>query len=94
MFVEVDIGKCRAGAHALLRILDEQLWFAEAAGEQWLCSGQQPTIADLACFPYVMLSEEGGISRLPYPAIRRWGERVKQLPGFIPMSGIFPAAAA
>ena len=53
-----------------------------------------PTIADLACFPYVMLSEEGGISRLPYPAIRRWGERVKQLPGFIPMSGIFPAAAA
>ena len=94
MFVEVDIGKCRAGAHGLLRILDEQLWFAEAAGEQWLCSGQQPTIADLACFPYVMLSEEGGISRLPYPAIRRWGERVKQLPGFIPMSGIFPAAAA
>jgi glutathione S-transferase len=89
MFLEADIGKCRAGAHALLRILDEHLWFAEQAGEQWLCTAEQPSIADLACFPYVMLSEEGGISRLPYPAIRRWAERVKRVPGFIPMSGIF-----
>ena len=89
MFLEADIGKCRAGAHALLRILDEHLWFAQQAGEQWLCTAEQPSIADLACFPYVMLSEEGGISRLPYPAIRRWAERVKRVPGFIPMSGIF-----
>jgi glutathione S-transferase len=41
-----------------------------------------------------MLSEEGGIFRLPYPAIRRWGDRVKHIPGFVPMSGIFPASAA
>ena len=94
MFQEADIAKCRAGAHALLRILDEHLWFAEQAGEQWLGTAERPSIADLACFPYVMLSEEGGISRLPYPAIRRWGDRVKRLPGFMPMSGIFPAAAA
>jgi glutathione S-transferase len=94
LFQHADIDQCRAGAHALLRILDEHLWFAEQAGEQWLCTGERPSIADLACFPYVMLSEEGGISRLPYPAIRRWGERVKHLPGFMPMSGIFPAAAA
>jgi len=94
MQVPADIARCRAGAHALLRILDEDLWFAEQAGAQWLGGGEHPSIADLACFPYVMLSEEGGVSRLPYPAIRRWGERVKRLPGFIPMSGIFPAAAA
>ena len=41
MFAEVDIAKARAGAHALLRILDEHLWFAEQAGEQWLCSAGQ-----------------------------------------------------
>jgi glutathione S-transferase len=93
LFLDVDIGKCRVGAHALLRILDEHLWFAEQAGEKWLCGADRPSIADLACFPYVMLSEEGGISRLPYPAIRRWGDRHKRLPGFIPMPGIFPAAA-
>ncbi len=91
---DADIGRCRAAAHALLRILDEHLWFAEQAGGNWLCTAERPSIADLACFPYVMLSEEGGISRLAYPAIRRWGDRVKRLPGFMPMSGIFPVAAA
>lgn len=89
-----DIVACRARAHSLLRILDEHLWFAEQEAAGWLCPAEHPSIADLACFPYVMLSEEGGISRLPYPAVRRWGERVKRLPGFIPMSGIFPAPAA
>ena len=52
-------------------------------------AGDHPTIADIACFPYVMLSEEGGISRWDYPAIRRWTDRVKRIPGFIVMSGIF-----
>jgi glutathione S-transferase len=91
MFYDVDIDRCRANAHALFRVLDEHLWFAEQAGQNWLCAGDHPTIADLACFPYVMLSEEGGISRLPYPAIRRWTDRVKRIAGFTTMSGVFPA---
>ena len=73
------------------RVLDEHLWFAEQQGQGWLCSPDHPTIADLACFPYVMLSEEGGISRLPYPAIRRWTDRVKRIPGFTTMAGVFGA---
>jgi glutathione S-transferase len=91
LFFAADIDRCRTEAHALLRVMDEHLWFAEQEGHGWLCSNDRPTIADLACFPYVMLSEEGGIFRLPYPAVRRWGERVKHIPGFIPMPGIFPA---
>jgi len=94
MFHAADIDACRAGAHALFRALDEHLWFAEQSGHDWLCSGSHPTIADIACFPHVMLSEEGGISRLPYPAIRRWTDRVKRIPHFTPMSGIFNAAPA
>jgi glutathione S-transferase len=94
MFYEVDIEKCRADAHTLFRVLDEHLWFAEQEGHEWLCSREHPTIADIACFPYVMLSEEGGISRLPYPAIRRWTDRVKRIPHFTLMSGIFGAAPA
>jgi glutathione S-transferase len=94
MFYEFDIDKCRAGAHALFRVLDEYLWFAEQQGQDWLCPGDHPTIADIACFPYVMLSEEGGISRLPYPAIRRWADRVKRIPGFTLMPGIFMADPA
>jgi glutathione S-transferase len=92
MFYDVDIEKCRAGAHALLRILDEHLWFAEQEGHDWLCSRDHPTIADIACFPYVMLSEEGGVSRLPYPAIRRWTDRLKRIAHFTLMPGVFGAS--
>src|SRR5262245_37821308 len=94
MFFDLDGDKARAGAHALFRVLDEHLWFGEQEGRDWLCDAGHPTIADLACFPYVALSEDGGISRQDYPAIRRWLDRVKRIPGFIVMSGIFPAAAA
>jgi glutathione S-transferase len=90
MFYEVDIEQCRAGAHRLFRILDQHLWFSERGAAGWLCAGAQPTIADLAVFPYVQLSEEGGIARRDYPAIRRWLDRVKMLPGFITMPGIMP----
>jgi len=92
MFYEADIEKCRAAAQALFRVLDEHLWFAEQEGQAWLCSPDHPTIADIACFPYVMLSEEGGISRLPYPAIRRWTDRVKRMPQFTLMPGVFGAS--
>ena len=94
LFYDVDIDACRAGAHRLFRILDEHLWFAEKDSEGWLCPGDHPTVADIACFPYVMLSEEGGISRQDYPAIKRWTDRVKRIPGFIVMSGIFPVGSA
>ena len=88
----IDIETARAGAQRLFRILDEHLWFAEQQGHDWICTGALPTIADIACFPYIVLSEEGGISRIDYPAIRRWTDRVKRIPGFIGMPGVFPAS--
>ncbi len=88
---ELDVERARAGAHELFRVLDEHLWFAEQEGRDWLCGPEHPTVADVACFPYVALSEEGGISRMPYPAIRRWLDRVRRIPGFAPMPGVFPA---
>ncbi len=91
LFYDVDIEAARAGAHRLFRIMDEHLWFGEQEGRQWLASVAHPTIADIACFPYVILSEEGGISRQDYPAIRRWCDQVKRIPGFVVMSGVFPA---
>lgn len=91
MLFDFDIDACRAGAHRLFRVMDQHLWYAERDEGGWLCAGAHPTIADIACFPYVMLSEEGGISRQDYPAIRRWTDRVKRVDGFCVMSGIFPA---
>jgi glutathione S-transferase len=94
MFYDLDVAAARAGAHRLFRILDEHLWFGEQEGRNWICAAADPTIADIACFPYVMLSEEGGISRQDYPAIRRWCDRFKRIKGFIVMPGVFPASAA
>ncbi len=88
---QADIGALRSKARSLLRVLDEHLWFTEQAGRGWL-AGEAPGVADVACFPWVMLSGEGGIDRLPWPAIARWTDRVKRLPGFVPMSGVFPAS--
>lgn len=41
--------------------------------------------------PDVALSEKGGVSRIDYPAVRRWTDRVKRIGGFVAMSGSFPA---
>ena len=94
LFYDLDVEAARAGAHRLFRILDEHFWFGEQEGRQWICAAGRPTIADIACFPYIMLSEEGGIPRQDYPAIRRWCDRVKRIEGFTVMSGIFPAGRA
>ena len=91
---DFDIEKAQKGAHRIFRLMDEHLWFGEREGRDWLCAPAHPTTADIACFPYVMLSEEGGIGRGDYPALRRWTDRVRRMPGFMVMSGIFPAGRA
>ena len=53
----------------------------------WLAL-DRPTIADIACMPYMALSHEGGLSLEPYPAIRAWIRRIKALPGFITMPAL------
>ncbi len=93
-YAHIDVVKARAAAHELFRTLDEHLFFAEEGGQDWICPGDHPTIADIACFPYIILSEEGGIARIDYPAIRRWCDRFKRIPGFVVMSGVFPAGPA
>lgn len=47
-----------------------------------------PTIADIAVFPYVALSRDGKIDLDVYPDVLAWIDRVKQLPGYIPMAGL------
>lgn len=89
---DADLPALQGEAHRLLRQLDEHLWFGEKQGRDWLVEGEHPTIADVAVFPDVTLSEEGGVSRQDYPAIRRWLDRVRRIHGFVVMSGVFPAA--
>lgn len=83
-----NVAACRSAAHKLFAHIDDHLADGEIAGHAWL-AGDAPTIADIACFPYTALAPEGGIELTRYPALRRWIVRVKALPGFVGMPGIF-----
>ena len=79
---DFGLASCQTYGHAGLKVLEQRL------GEhRWLAAGR-PTIADVACMPYVALSHMGGIPLDDYPAVRAWVDRVRPLPGFIAMEGI------
>jgi glutathione S-transferase len=79
---KVDIDLLEKQAHVLLKVIDAHL-----AERHWLAL-DHPTIADLACFPYIALAGDAKISLEAYPHIGTWMKRIKQLPGFIVMPGI------
>jgi glutathione S-transferase len=90
MFYRLDVSKARTEGIKLLRIIDEHLWFAEKDGHDWLLPLPHPTIADVACLPYIALAEEGGIDLAPFFSVSRWMERFMRLENFKPMPGMMP----
>ena len=70
-----------------LRALELHLTDRQLEGGLWW-AGAHPTVADIACFPYVALSPDAGLSHDGFPAIRRWLYAVLSLPGFVTMPGI------
>ena len=78
----IEIETATQKSEDILKILDQHL-----SENNWLALGR-PTIADVACFPYVALASDGKISLEAYPNVRTWIERIKQLPGFVGMTGI------
>ena len=51
-----DIARCEALARASLRLLDDALAENQASGRPWLAGTHEPSIADIACFPYAALA--------------------------------------
>jgi glutathione S-transferase len=80
--VDLDAGLARRKAEHILGLLEAHL------KKHPMLALDRPTIADIACMPYVALSHEGGVSLDPYPAVRAWISRIKALPGFITMPGL------
>lgn len=84
---EVDIGLAQRKGLRVLEQLERHL-----AGRDWLaCS--RPTIADLACFPYVGLCREGRLPLDDFPHVLSWIGRMTALPGYVAMTGLPPARA-
>lgn len=79
---QLDIDLAQQKSHQVLQILDQHL-----TDRQWLeCN--RPTIADVACFPYVGLAAEGKVDLDNYPHVIAWCDRIKQLPGYVSMPGL------
>ncbi len=76
---KLDIDLARQKAARILGLMEAHL-----KTNNWLALGR-PTIADIACLPYVGIGHEGGVPLTDYPSIRSWIARMKQLPGFITM---------
>jgi len=79
---KINIERATQKAEFILTQLDKHL-----STRTWL-EFEHPTIADIAVFPYVALAPDGKIDLVPYPHVLAWLDRVKQLPGYIPMAGL------
>lgn len=86
-----DIPACERLGHATLRLLDDTLAENRHRGQDWL-AGSEPSIADIACFPYAALAGEARLELRRYPALQRWIHAMRHRPGFIAMPGIIDPA--
>jgi glutathione S-transferase len=71
-----DARRFRTGIEAL-GTLDAHL-----GPKEWLV-GERPSIADLSVFAYTHVAEDAGFELERYPAVGRWLDRVRALPGFV-----------
>jgi glutathione S-transferase len=78
----LDVERARSRAHQIIGVLNQHL-----SSREWLELGR-PTLADIACFPYVALAPEGQVSLADYPHVSAWIARIKALPGFVAMPGL------
>lgn len=78
----IDVAAVEKQSYAVLKVIDEHL-----ATREWL-ECDRPTIADIACFPYIGLAADGKLSLDAYPNIIAWIDRIKQLPGYVGMPGL------
>lgn len=75
----MDINHVQQKADIILKVLDQHL-----RSRNWM-ELERPTIADIACYPYIELAQEGEVSLQNYPNLVAWITRIKQLKGYTSM---------
>ena len=80
--LDFDLAQCQRYGKAGLSVLEGRL-----EDRDWL-TANGPTIADIACYPYVALCEQGDISLDGHRAVLEWMGRVQALPGYVDMPGL------
>ena len=65
-----------------------QILEAHLSAQQWLVN-PLPTIADVAMYPYIALAPEGKSDLEPFPNLRAWLSRIRELHGYVGMPGMY-----
>ncbi len=74
-----DLAEAHRQAEILFTVMNGHL-----ASRSWLV-GDGPTLADVACYTYTAVADEGGADVTKYPHVSAWLSRVEALKGFVPM---------
>lgn len=77
-----DLPACQELGRNGLAVLEAHL-----LRNRWLAA-DHPTVADIACYPYVALAPEGGVALDGYSSVGQWIARVQALPGYVGMPGL------
>ncbi len=77
---ESEIQAKRRGGVAALEALEAHL------AEREFLVGEHYSVADIALYAYTHVAPEGGFQLEPYPAVRRWLDRVAAQSGHIPIT--------
>lgn len=82
---DIDVTRAEQISTKVLGIVDRHM-----KGCDWLV-GDTVSIADIAAYPYLSLAPDGGIAIDAYPNIVAWFQRIRALPGYVPMPGMWQA---
>lgn len=82
---DIDLARAQQTADKVLGIIDRHL-----QSQDWLV-GDTVSIADIAVYPYLALAPEGGIAIGEYANIIAWFQRIRALPGYVAMPGMWQA---
>ncbi len=72
-----DLEKMHVQGNAALKILDDYLF-----NKNFLAGDY--SIADIACYPYIMLSHEGGFDISQFANVKKWTENMENTERFLP----------
>jgi glutathione S-transferase len=61
-----------------------------AVSEKPFLVGEQATIADVAASAYLFWLDQTGLDPARWPAVQRWLDRIRALPGFKPAEALLP----
>ncbi len=74
--VPLDHDRAKRTARDLFAVLETEL-----SGRRFLVD-DVPTLAEVGLYTYIAHAPEGGVSLVPFNAIRAWLARIEELPGF------------